>query len=50
MQTLQALNAHLSLSNDGIVVAELIARPEMLNRVLEAQKRDEKIVSILSWT
>ena len=48
MQTLRALNAHLSLSNDGTVVAELIARPEMLNRVLEAQKRDEKISAIVS--
>ena len=47
MQTLRALNAHLSLSDDGIVVAELVARPEMLNQVLEAQKRDEKISAIL---
>ena len=48
MQTLRALNAHLLLTDDGTVVAELIARPEMLNRVLEAQKRDEKIFSIVS--
>ena len=48
IQTLQALNAHLSLSNDGTVVAELIARPNMLNQVLEAQKRDEKISAIVS--
>ena len=48
MQTLRALNAHLSLSDDGIVVVELIVRPEMLNRVLEAQKRDEKITAIVS--
>ena len=48
MQMILALNAHLSLSNDGTVVAELIARPEMLNRVLEAQKRDEKISAIVS--
>ena len=31
MQTLRALNAHFSLLDDGTVVAELIARPEMLN-------------------
>ena len=31
MQTLRVLNAHLSLSDDGTVVAELIVRPEMLN-------------------
>ena len=36
MQTLRALNAHLSLLDNGTVVAKLIARPEMLNRVLEA--------------
>ena len=31
MQTLQALNAHFSLSDDGTVVEKLIARLEMLN-------------------
>ena len=29
IQTLRALNAHLSLSNDGTIVAELIARPSL---------------------
>ena len=48
VQTLRALNAHFSLSDDGTVVVELIARPKMLNRVLEAQKRDEKIYAIVS--
>ena len=48
MQTLQALNAHLSLTDDGIVVTELIARPSLLNRLLEAQKKDEKIAAIVS--
>ena len=47
VQTLRALNAHLSLTNDGEIVAELIARPYLLNRVLEAQKNDEKISSIV---
>ena len=47
MQTLRALNAHLSLTGDDIVVVELIARPNMLNRVLEAQKNDEKISTIV---
>ena len=47
MQTLRALNAHFSLSYDGTVVVELIARPEMLNRVLEAQTNDEKISTIV---
>ena len=36
VQTLRALNAHLSLTDDGEIVAELIARPDSLNRVLEA--------------
>ena len=31
MQTLRVLNAHLSLIDDGTVVAELIARPSLLN-------------------
>ena len=48
VQTLRALNAHLSLSDDGTVVVELIARPKMLNQVLEAQKKDEKITVIVS--
>ena len=48
VQTLRALNAQLSLTDDGIVVEELIARPEMLNLVLEAQKKDEKIAATVS--
>ena len=36
VQTLRALNANLSLSDDGNVVAELVARPKSLNRVPEA--------------
>ena len=36
MQTLRALNAHFSVSDDGIVMAKLIARSNMLNVVLEA--------------
>ena len=48
MQTLRTLNAHLSLTDDGTIVTELIARPSFLNRVLEAQKKDEKIVVIVS--
>ena len=47
VQTLRVLNAQLSLSDDGTVVAELIARPNLLNRVLEAQKNDEKSASII---
>ena len=31
IQALRALNAHLLVSDDGIVMVELIARPNMLN-------------------
>ena len=48
IQTLRALNAHLSLLDDSTVVAELIARPSLLNQVLEAQRKEEKIVSIIN--
>ena len=48
VQMLRALNAHLSLTDDSEIVAELIARPDLLNRVLEAQKNDEKIYAIVS--
>ena len=48
MQTLRALNDHFSLTDDDTVVTELIARPSLLNRVQEAQKKDEKITVIVS--
>ena len=48
IQTLQELNAHFSLSDDYTIVAELIEKPNLLNRVLEAQKSDEKISAIVS--
>ena len=48
MQALQTLNAHLSLTDDGTVVTELIARPSLLNQVLEAQRKDEEIAVIVS--
>ena len=47
VQMLRALNAHLLLSDDGTIVTELIARPNLLNRVLEAQMNDEKISAIM---
>ena len=37
----------MSLSDDGTVVEKLIARPNLLNQVLEAQKNDEKISTII---
>ena len=47
MQTLRALNAHFLLTYDGTIVTKLIARPSLFNRVLEAQKKDEKISAIV---
>ena len=48
IQTLRTLNAHLSLSDNGAIVAELIAKSDLLNQVLEAQKNDEKIFAIVN--
>ena len=48
LQTLRALNAQLSLSDDDAIVAKLMARPNLLNQVQEAQKSDEKICTIVS--
>ena len=44
MQMFRALNAHFSLIDDGPVVVELIARLSLLNRVLKAQKKYEKLL------
>ena len=46
VQTLQVLKAHSSLSDNGAIVAKLMARPNLLNQVQEAQKSDEKISAI----
>ena len=48
VQTLRALNAHLSLSNDDAIVAKFITKPDLLNRVLEAQKNDEIFFTIVN--
>ena len=42
------MNAHLSLSGDVTITAELIAKPNLINRMLEAQKSDEKNFAIVS--
>ena len=41
------MNAHLSLSDDDAIVVELVVKMDLLNRVLEAQKNDEKIYAIV---
>ena len=48
IQTLRALNACLSLPDDGTIVVELIAKPNLLKRMLEAQKSNEKVSAIVS--
>ena len=48
VQMLRVLKAYLSLSDDGAIVAELVAKLELLNRVLEAQKNAEKIAAIVN--
>ena len=48
VETLRAFNAHLSFSNDDAIVVELVAKLNLLNRVLEAQKNDEKIATIVN--
>ena len=48
IQTLRALNANFSLLDNCTIVAELIVKPNLLNRMLEAQKSDEKISAIVS--
>ena len=42
------MNAHLPLLDDGTIVSELIAKSNLLNRMLEAQKSDVKIYAIVS--
>ena len=36
VQTLRALNAHLSISYNGTILVEFIAKPNLLNQMLEA--------------
>ena len=48
VQTLRELNDHLSLSDDGEIVVELIAKLNFLNQVLVAQNNDEKISTIVN--
>ena len=48
VQTLRALNAHFSLSDNGAIVEKLMKTPNLLNQVQEEQNSDEKIAAILS--
>ena len=48
VQALRALNAHLSQLDDSAIVIELVAKPDLLNPVLDAQTNDEKIYAIVS--
>ena len=42
------MNAHFSLSDDGVIVTKLVVKSDLLNRVLEAQNNDEKIAAIVN--
>ena len=44
VQMLRALNAQLSLTDDGTAVAELILRPNLLNRVLGHKRKMRKLL------
>ena len=48
VQMLRALNDHFPLSDNGVIVAELITKPDLLKRVLEAQNNDEKLDAIVN--
>ena len=43
MFALRALNAQLTISSDGSVLAELRVKPTFLHEICEAQKDDEKL-------
>ncbi|KAG8483025.1 hypothetical protein CXB51_021866 [Gossypium anomalum] len=43
--TLRVMNAHLVLSSDGSVLAELKARPLFIQQIIEAQKIDNEILA-----
>ncbi len=44
---LRSLNAYLSLVQDGIIMAELQVKPNLLQQVQKAQKQDEKLATII---
>ena len=46
VQTLRALNAHLSLLDDGVIVAELMAKLNLLNQVQKAQRVMRKLLPL----
>ncbi|KAA3473717.1 DNA/RNA polymerases superfamily protein [Gossypium australe] len=43
---LRALNARVTMSEDGSIIAELQARPVFIQQICDAQKVDEKLVAI----
>ncbi|KAJ9180944.1 hypothetical protein P3X46_009128, partial [Hevea brasiliensis] len=48
MTALRSLNARLSLVRDGVILAELQVRPNLLQQILDGQKVDEKLMAIMS--
>ncbi|KAG8483030.1 hypothetical protein CXB51_021959 [Gossypium anomalum] len=43
--TLRAMNVHLSVSSDNVLVAELKAKPLLIHQIRESQKVDDKLVA-----
>ena len=42
---LRAMNVHLSISGDDVLVAELKAEPVLIRQICEAQKIDDELVA-----
>ncbi|KAG8499104.1 hypothetical protein CXB51_005534 [Gossypium anomalum] len=42
---LRAMNVHLSVSSDNVLVAELKAKPLLIHQILESQKVDDELVA-----
>ncbi|KAG8474738.1 hypothetical protein CXB51_031398 [Gossypium anomalum] len=42
---LSAMNVHLSVSSDNVLVAELKAKPLLIHQILESQKVDDELVA-----
>ncbi|XP_057984589.1 uncharacterized protein LOC131169385 [Hevea brasiliensis] len=47
IMALRALNVHLSLAQDGAILAELHVKPSLVQQIQETQKQDEKLMTIM---
>ncbi|KAJ9189377.1 hypothetical protein P3X46_000681, partial [Hevea brasiliensis] len=44
---LRSLNAQLSLTHDGVILAEFLVKPNMLQQIQDGQKTDEKLMVVM---